>query len=184
MLISSAIFSLTPAVGVGFLLNSISSVVNWSCVALCLFWFFCCWVRVLFRGGRREALLCVAEAGVEGEGVWEFLPVPVAELGVGAVAPDDPPARVIEEAGVSAWTSGVAISGWGEVCILSSLVSTARRAKCCPHTKPVGGFVDILAARGMLVELARQEAAEGVLYESEGGRSRHWLMNYRGTKGG
>lgn len=25
-------------------------------MALCLFWFFCCCVRVLFRGGRREAL--------------------------------------------------------------------------------------------------------------------------------
>jgi len=54
MLISSAILSLTAAVGVGFLLNSISRVVNWSCVARCLFWFFCCWVRVLFRGGRLE----------------------------------------------------------------------------------------------------------------------------------
>ncbi len=51
---SSAIRSRMAAVGVGFLLNSTSSVPNWSCVALCRFWFFCCWVRVLFRGGRRE----------------------------------------------------------------------------------------------------------------------------------
>jgi hypothetical protein len=47
--------SRTAAVGVAFLLNSISNVTNWSWVALCLFWFFCCWVRVLLRGGRREA---------------------------------------------------------------------------------------------------------------------------------
>lgn len=53
MLISSAIRSRTSAVGVGFLLNSISRVVSWSWVARCLFWFFCCWVRVLFRGGLR-----------------------------------------------------------------------------------------------------------------------------------
>lgn len=47
--------SRTAAVGVAFLLNSISSVTNWSWVARCLFWFFCCWVSVLLRGGRREA---------------------------------------------------------------------------------------------------------------------------------
>lgn len=29
---------------------------SWSCVALCRFWFFCCCVRVLLRGGLREAL--------------------------------------------------------------------------------------------------------------------------------
>ena len=46
--------SRTAAVGVAFLENSISSVTNWSWVALCLFWFFCCWVSVLLRGGRRE----------------------------------------------------------------------------------------------------------------------------------
>ena len=54
MLISCAMRSRTAAVGVAFLLNSTSSVPNWSCVALCRFWFFCCWVSVLFRGGRRE----------------------------------------------------------------------------------------------------------------------------------
>lgn len=71
MLISSAILSLTFAVGVGFLLNSISSVESWSCVARWRFWFFCCWVRVLLRGGRLDGL---AEAGplvveADGEGV-------------------------------------------------------------------------------------------------------------------
>lgn len=55
MLISAAIRSRTSAVGVGFLLNSISSVVSWSWVARCLFWFFCCCVRVLFRGGLLAA---------------------------------------------------------------------------------------------------------------------------------
>ena len=55
MLISAAIRSLTSAVGVGFLLNSSSSVVSWSCVARCLFWFFCCCVRVLFLGGLLAA---------------------------------------------------------------------------------------------------------------------------------
>lgn len=55
MLISSAIRSRTSAVGVGFLLNSISRVASWSWVARCLFWFFCCWVKVLFRGGLRAA---------------------------------------------------------------------------------------------------------------------------------
>lgn len=54
MLISCAIRSRTVAVGVGFLMNSSSSVRSWSCVALCRFWFFCCWVRVLLRGGRRD----------------------------------------------------------------------------------------------------------------------------------
>ena len=46
--------SRTAAVGVGCLLNSTSNVPSWSCVALCRFWFFCCCVSVLFRGGRRE----------------------------------------------------------------------------------------------------------------------------------
>ena len=55
MLISCAIRSRTAAVGVAFFENSISSVTSWSCVARCLFWFFCCWVSVLLRGGRREA---------------------------------------------------------------------------------------------------------------------------------
>ena len=60
------------AVGVGFLLNSTSSVMSWSCVARCRFWFFCCCVRVLFRGGRRAELPLIELAvGVvaEGEGV-------------------------------------------------------------------------------------------------------------------
>jgi len=83
MLISSAILSRTVAVGVGFLLNSTSSVVNWSCVALCLFWFFCCCVRVLLRGGRLEAEFGPFEVDVEGEGVW--LPL-AAEFGVGRPA--------------------------------------------------------------------------------------------------
>lgn len=55
MLISDAIRSRVAAVGVGFLLNSTSRVTNWSWVARCLFWFLCCWVRVLFLGGRRGA---------------------------------------------------------------------------------------------------------------------------------
>jgi hypothetical protein len=57
MLISSAILSRTCAVGVGFLLNSISRVVNWSWVARWRFWFFCCCVRVLLRGGRLDCVL-------------------------------------------------------------------------------------------------------------------------------
>lgn len=84
MLISSAIRSRTFAVGVGFLLNSISNVVSWSCVARCRFWFFCCCVRVLFRGGRfdEEPALC-EEA--EGEGVC-VIPGWPADTGVGTVA--------------------------------------------------------------------------------------------------
>lgn len=54
MLISCAIRSRTIAVGVGFLLNSISRVNSCSWVARWRFWFFCCWVKVLLRGGRRE----------------------------------------------------------------------------------------------------------------------------------
>jgi hypothetical protein len=71
MLISIAIRSRTAAVGVGFLLNSTSRVINCSCVARWRFWFFCCWVKVLFRGGRRGAEPCVGvkAVGVEGEGV-------------------------------------------------------------------------------------------------------------------
>lgn len=73
MFISSAIRSRTDAVGVGFLRNSCSSVASWSWVARCLFWFFCCCVNVLFRGGRREAeLLVVAEAEGDGDGVAVF----------------------------------------------------------------------------------------------------------------
>ena len=56
MLISSAILSRTAAVGVGFLLNSSSRVASWSWVARCLLLFFCCWVSVLFLGGRLDAL--------------------------------------------------------------------------------------------------------------------------------
>lgn len=74
MLISTAIFSLTEAVGVGFLLNSTSSRFNWSCVALCLFWFFCCWVRVLLRGGRRVLELLLVEMEMVGEGVVGDIP--------------------------------------------------------------------------------------------------------------
>lgn len=76
MLISSAILSRTVAVGVGFLLNSISKVVSWSCVARCRFWFFCCCVRVLLRGGRLDWL----EPFAEGEGVSFLRP---ADTGVG-----------------------------------------------------------------------------------------------------
>jgi hypothetical protein len=83
MLISSAILSRTVAVGVGFLLNSISSVVSWSCVALCLFWFFCCCVRVLLRGGRLEAEVGPLEVEV-GDGVWLFFGA--VEFGVGRPA--------------------------------------------------------------------------------------------------
>jgi hypothetical protein len=85
MLISSAILSLTLAVGVGFLLNSISRVVSWSWVARCLFWFFCCWVSVLFRGGRLDDWPLL-DAEVEGDGVWLPLVRP-AEDGVVAEWP-------------------------------------------------------------------------------------------------
>lgn len=82
MLICSAIMMRVSALGVGFLLNSSSSVVSWSCVARWRFWFFCCCVSVLLRAGRfdAEALWLVAEA--EGDGVCELLVV-MAELGVG-----------------------------------------------------------------------------------------------------
>lgn len=56
MLISWAILSRVAAVGVGFLLNSSSSVTSWSWVARWRLLFFCCWVKVLFRGGRRAEL--------------------------------------------------------------------------------------------------------------------------------
>jgi hypothetical protein len=69
MLISSAIRSRTCAVGVGFLLNSTSNVVNWSCVARCRFWFFCCCVSVLFRGGRLDWLLVWPLVEEDGDGV-------------------------------------------------------------------------------------------------------------------
>lgn len=71
MLISCAIRSRTVAVGVGFLMNSSSSVRSCSCVALCRFWFFCCWVSVLLRGGRRDvgAPGATAVAETVGEGV-------------------------------------------------------------------------------------------------------------------
>lgn len=75
MLISCAMRSRTAAVGVGFLLNSTSNVTNWSCVALCLFWFFCCWVRVLLRGGRLDddpfdvAGVVELSMDIDGEGV-------------------------------------------------------------------------------------------------------------------
>src|SRR5215469_8826281 len=76
MLISCAIRSRTTAVGVGFLLNSSSRVTSWSCVALWRFWFFCCWVSVLFRGGRRETELVwvgVTAGPGETEGVAAML---------------------------------------------------------------------------------------------------------------
>lgn len=70
MLISCAILSRVAAVGVGFLLNSTSKVTSWSWVARWRFWFFCCWVRVLFLGGRRTAELCVGVLAVAaGDGV-------------------------------------------------------------------------------------------------------------------
>ena len=72
MLISSAILSRTVAVGVGFLLNSISRVINWSWVARWRFWFFCCCVSVLFLGGRRDAEP-PAEMEAGGDGVEDIL---------------------------------------------------------------------------------------------------------------
>ncbi len=117
MLISSAIRTRTPAVGVGFLLNSSSSVDSWSCVALCLFWFFCCCVKVLFRGGRRDDPDPLVEAGVEGDGVCELLPP--TELGEGRPLDMEPGASGsggASEAGLSALIStltSVAISGDG-----------------------------------------------------------------------
>lgn len=85
MLISSAILSRTLAVGVGFLLNSISNVVSWSCVARCRFWFFCCCVRVLLRGGRFDVEPALCELEVEGDGVCA-MPGLLADTGVGTVA--------------------------------------------------------------------------------------------------
>jgi hypothetical protein len=69
MLISAAILSRVAAVGVGFLLNSTSSVTSWSWVALCRFWLRCCWVRVLLRGGRRGAEPWEGVGVADGEGV-------------------------------------------------------------------------------------------------------------------
>jgi hypothetical protein len=66
MFISCAMRSRTVAVGVGFLLNSSSRVTSWSWVARWRFWFFCCWVKVLFLGGRRDA---EAEFEAEAAGV-------------------------------------------------------------------------------------------------------------------
>lgn len=43
-------------------------------MARCLFWFFCCWVRVLFLGGRRDDEP-LAVRGVSGEGVPGFMSV-------------------------------------------------------------------------------------------------------------
>lgn len=80
ILMSSAILSLTVAVGVGFLLNSISRVTNWSWVARCLFWFFCCWVKVLLRGGLREAELLPAEFDAVGDGVEIILRASSCEI--------------------------------------------------------------------------------------------------------
>ncbi len=88
MLIWSAIMLRVSPLGVGFLLNSISSVVSWSCVARCRFWFFCCCVRVLFRAGRFEEEAPVLVADVDGDGVCELLVV-MAELGVGIGAADE-----------------------------------------------------------------------------------------------
>ena len=78
MLICWAIRSRTRAVGVGFFRNSASNVTSWSCVARCRFWFFCCWVSVLFRGGRLEAVAawCGGEGDIEFEDIlwssWKF----------------------------------------------------------------------------------------------------------------
>lgn len=71
--------SRTAAVGVGFLLNSTSSVISWSWVALCRFWFFCCCVKVLFRVGRL-ADKCAEEGAVVdvGDGVVMASGVPTA----------------------------------------------------------------------------------------------------------
>lgn len=71
MLISCAMRSRTMAVGVGFLLNSISRVMSCSWVARWRFWFFCCWVKVLFLGGRREdeAAELPGVPDAEGDGV-------------------------------------------------------------------------------------------------------------------
>ena len=84
MLISDAILSRTMAVGVGFLLNSISSVMSWSWVARCRFWFFCCCVKLLFRGGRRDDVGVVgppgavaADAAGEGESFMSIVVVVV-----------------------------------------------------------------------------------------------------------
>lgn len=69
MLMSWAILSRVPAVGVGFLLNSNSRVTSWSWVARWRLLFFCCWVKVLFRGGLRAEGGAVVAVELEGEGV-------------------------------------------------------------------------------------------------------------------
>lgn len=62
--------SRVAAVGVGFLLNSTSRVTSWSWVARWRLLFFCCWVKVLLRGGRREADDdCAVALEVDGDGV-------------------------------------------------------------------------------------------------------------------
>lgn len=110
MLISSAIRSRTLAVGVGFLLNSISSVVSWSCVARCRFWFFCCCVRVLLRGGRFEEEPALCELEVEGDGVCPMLP---AETGVGTVAGELADSKAADPGpDMPESSTFVAISGW------------------------------------------------------------------------
>lgn len=68
MLISDAMRSRVAAVGVGFLLNSTSKRTSWSWVARWRLLFFCCWVNVLLRGGRRAEDWAVA-LEVEGDGV-------------------------------------------------------------------------------------------------------------------
>ena len=80
MLISNAILSRTGAMGVGFLLNSISRVASWSCVARCLLLFFCCWVRVLFRGGLLDPEVVGWEL-CDGEGVFPLVEAEAVTVG-------------------------------------------------------------------------------------------------------
>lgn len=85
--------SRVAAVGVGFLSNSSSRVTSWSWVARWRLWFFCCWVRVLLRDGRRELLRCcwavVVVVEEVGDGVEAGLELAVAGVmvtGVDAMA--------------------------------------------------------------------------------------------------
>ena len=120
MLISSAIRSRTVALGVGFLLNSSSSVPSWSWVARCLFWFFCCWVRVLFRGGRLELFVVVEPDGdkfclvVEGEA--DACDDPDAGTWLGDMEARAPAGA--ELARVTGCSTSVAISKFGDPDIL------------------------------------------------------------------
>lgn len=47
-------------------------------MARCRFWFFCCWVSVLFRGGRRDEAFVGVETVSAGEATGETLETSIA----------------------------------------------------------------------------------------------------------